>query len=82
MNKLNPNDFELAVPTNGLTRKQLDHKLNLVLHISPMTFFGRGLSGPESLCPEVKYNHPSQKPANVVFMRKGSFPITDHVCFW
>lgn len=47
-----------------------------------MTFLGCGLSGPLSRCPDVKYSHPSQKPANAVFTRKGSFPITDHVCFW
>ncbi|KAJ0111888.1 hypothetical protein Patl1_02964 [Pistacia atlantica] len=56
------------------------HKCNFVLHISPMTFLGCGLSGPLSRCPEVKYNHPSQKPVKVVFTRYGSFPITDHVC--
>jgi predicted small lipoprotein YifL len=61
---------------------KLDHNLNLVLHISLMTFLGCGLSGPLSRCPDVKYSHPSQKPANVVFTRKGSFPITDHVCYW
>lgn len=63
----------------GVIRQDLDYNLNLVLHISPMTFFGCGLSGPLSRCPDVKYNHPSQKPASVVFTRKGSFPITDHV---
>lgn len=56
------------------------HKLNLVLHKSAMTFLGCGLSGPLSRCPDVKYNHPSQKAASVVFTRKGSFPITDHFC--
>lgn len=51
---------------------------NFVLHISPMTFFGDGSSGPLSLCPEVKYNHPFQNPTRVVFTRYGNFPITDH----
>lgn len=54
--------------------------INLVLHVSPTTFLGCGLSGPLSRCPEVKYNHPSQNPACVVFARYGIFPMTDHVC--
>lgn len=53
---------------------------NFVLHISPITFLGDGSSGPLSLCPEVKYNHPFQNPTRVVFTRNGNFPITDH--FW
>lgn len=58
------------------------HKMsfNFVLHTSPITFFGEGLSGPLSRCPDVKYNHPSQYPTSVVFTRNGSFPITDHCC--
>jgi len=51
---------------------------NFVLHISPITFFGDGSSGPLSRCPEVKYNHPFQNPTRVVFTRNGNFPITDH----
>lgn len=56
------------------------HNFSLVLHISPMTFFGAGSSGPLSRCPDVKYNHPSQNPTRVVFTRKGSFPTTFHFC--
>lgn len=56
------------------------YKLNLVLHMSPTTFFGWGLSGPLSRCPDVKYSHPSQNPAIVVLIRYGSLPITDHFC--
>jgi hypothetical protein len=42
---------------------------NLVLHMSATTFFGAGSSGPLSLCPEVKCNHPFQNPTSVVFTR-------------
>jgi hypothetical protein len=52
----------------------------LVLHISAITFFGAGSSGPLSRCPDVKYNHPFQNPTSVVLTRYGSFPITDHAC--
>lgn len=71
-----------AAMCNWLIRENIlvkeGHKLSLVLHISPITFLGDGSSGPLSLCPDVKYNHPFQNPTRVVFTRNGSFPTTDH----
>lgn len=53
---------------------------SLVLHMFPRTFPGEGSWGPLSLCPDVKYSQPLQKPAKVVFILNGILPITRH--FW
>lgn len=67
-------------PTKEPARINHELNFNFVLHNSPMTFFGAGFSGPLSRCPDVKYNHPFQKPTSVVLTRNGSFPRTDQFC--